>query len=91
MSTTPPGRTRLQVELALAVLAGLLTIVTLISREWIELLTGWDPDRGSGSVELALALIPAVVTVASSALARRDWTVRRSVLGRHPLAVAGHD
>ena len=45
----------------------LLAIITLISREWIELLTGWNPDHGDGSLELA------VVTLISDAVARPEW------------------
>lgn len=59
-----------------AVLSGaflVLMIVTLISREWIELLFGVDPDNGSGAVEWALVVALGVAALASGLLARADW------------------
>ena len=38
-----------KLETGVAIAAGLLLVLTLITREWIELLTGWDPDGGSGA------------------------------------------
>ncbi len=38
-------------ETVLALIAGLLGILAMFWRDWIETLTGWDLDRGNGSVE----------------------------------------
>lgn len=50
-----------------------LFILTLFSREWIEALTGWDPDGGSGSLEIALAVGLLAVSAISMFAARRDY------------------
>jgi len=59
-----------------AITAGLglvLFVVTLFSREWIEELTGWDPDGGNGAMEIALAAGLLAVSVISMLAARRVY------------------
>lgn len=41
-------RMRFWIEAGLVALSGLLTILTLFSRDWIEALTGFDPDNQDG-------------------------------------------
>lgn len=48
-------RIRSFIEIALAVIAAVLFVITLISAEWIEELTGWEPDGGSGELEWLIA------------------------------------
>jgi hypothetical protein len=74
-------RTRFWVESALTVLTFVLTIVTLISREWIEIVFGWDPDGGSGLLEWGIVVALAVATVGFGLLARAEW--------RHAAAESG--
>ncbi|MEO7371593.1 MAG: ABC transporter permease [Ilumatobacteraceae bacterium] len=50
-----------------------LFILTLITREWIEELIGWDPDGGSGSLEIALAVGLLAIAAVSMLAARRDY------------------
>ena len=68
-------RLRFSLELALAVVSGVLCLATLINPEWMEVL-GFDPDHGSGSAEWALAIGSLVVAVVAALLARRE--LRRS-------------
>ena len=50
-----------------------LFVLTLFTREWIEELTGWDPDGGNGSLELAFAFALLAISAASMLAARRDY------------------
>ena len=67
--------TRFWLEAICAALGAGLFILTLITREWFELLTGLDPDGGSGTLEIALAL-GLLAVAAVSALAARHHYVR---------------
>jgi hypothetical protein len=52
-----------------------LCLLTLVWSEWIELLFGVDPDRGSGALEL---LVAGAFLVASLLLAReasQEWRI----------------
>jgi hypothetical protein len=55
-----------------------LFVLTLFSREWIEELTGWDPDNGNGSLEIMIAVGLLAISAASFFFARRDY--RRAAL-----------
>jgi hypothetical protein len=73
---------RFWIEAALAATTGVLFVITLISREWIELLTGWDPDGGSGALEWAIVIALAVATAVFGLLARAQW--RRTAVNPAP-------
>lgn len=66
------ARIRYWIEVALAVIAAGLAVLTLISRDWIELLFGIDPDQGSGALEWALVAALFVASVALALVARWD-------------------
>lgn len=70
----PRRRTWLRVlfwaEVILAAAAAVLAIATAIHPDWIEELTGLDPDAGSGSAEWAITLALALAAVALAAGAR---------------------
>jgi hypothetical protein len=65
-------RKRFWIEAGLAVLSGLLLLLTLVTREWIEILTGWDPDGGNGAVEWAIVIVLLVSTATFGLLARAE-------------------
>jgi hypothetical protein len=69
------NRLKLQakIETGVAALAAFLAVLTLISREWIEFLTGWDPDGGSGTLEWGIVVVLAAIAVGLSLRARADW------------------
>jgi hypothetical protein len=72
-------RTRFWVETICGIIGASLFVLTLISRQWIEIVFGVDPDGGSGALEFGIALLLLGVAVGSSLLALREW--------RRPLAV----
>jgi hypothetical protein len=67
------ARARFYLEAILATLATGLFALTLVSRDWIEVLFKVEPDEGNGSLEWLIVVALAVVAIALIALARRDW------------------
>ncbi|HYT84183.1 MAG TPA: hypothetical protein VEK86_12050 [Gemmatimonadales bacterium] len=65
-------RLRFCVELGLGVASGLLLVVTLTTREWIELVFRVDPDNGSGALEWVIVTCLVLLTLFFTALARRE-------------------
>jgi hypothetical protein len=66
-------RRRFWLETVLASVTGILCLVTLVSREWIEILFNVDPDGGDGSLEWAIVAVLFAVTLILSAMARAEW------------------
>jgi uncharacterized membrane protein HdeD (DUF308 family) len=65
-------RVRFWLELVCGALGAILFVVTLITREWIELIFGVDPDNGSGTLEFAIAFGLLAVSIVSGLLAVRE-------------------
>jgi hypothetical protein len=64
---------RQRMETALSLLFGMLAAVTLFWPDWIEALTGLDPDQGSGAVEWGIVAVLGILALAAALLARRDY------------------
>jgi DMSO/TMAO reductase YedYZ heme-binding membrane subunit len=62
-------------------LTGVLAIVTLFWRDWIEAIFGIDPDKGNGAAEWLSVLILLIVSLALAAVARIEWR-RARLAGR---------
>ena len=61
------------IEIGLAAITGLLALITPIFPDWIEFVSGWDPDQHDGSVERMIVVGLFVVTVVMVALAAIEW------------------
>ena len=66
-------RRRFWVETGLAGAGALLLVVTVIWRDWLEIVYGVDPDGGSGAMEWLIVVIAAAGSTLFSALARVEW------------------
>jgi hypothetical protein len=75
-------RARFWLETGLSSLCACVFLVTLVWRDWIEALTGADPDQHSGSVEWAIVLTLFVVSLAAGVLARSEWRRDRLAAAR---------
>lgn len=73
-----PSSLRVRLEAAIAVLAGALGILTLVWRDWIESVTGWDPDHHNSSAEWLVVAVLLAVAVAMGTASRRHWTRRQA-------------
>jgi hypothetical protein len=66
-------RARFWVETAAATAAVVLGAVTLVWKEWIEVVFDVDPDQGSGALEWAIVAVFAIVALALFFAARQEW------------------
>jgi hypothetical protein len=71
-----PSRARIGLETAIALTAGTLGVLTIFWRDWIEALTGWDPDHFNGSLEWLIVAALLAVSAVLGVAARRDWRLR---------------
>ena len=67
-----PVRRRFWFELVLAIVTGVLFVVTLFWHEWLEAF-GFDPDQGSGAVEWLIVGALLLACVASSIISTIEW------------------
>ena len=55
--------TRISLEKILSWVTAALALVTLVWPDWIEIVTGFDPDEGSGALEIGIVLAMAAICV----------------------------
>ncbi len=68
-----PLRRRFYVETGLAICTLLLLALTVVSSEWIEAVSGADPDGGNGSAEWVVVGALAVTTLVLAVAARAEY------------------
>jgi hypothetical protein len=66
-------RMRFWVEAALAVASVALLLLTVISHDWIEAVTGLDPDQHSGALEWLIVGATVAAALTFMQLARVEW------------------
>jgi hypothetical protein len=64
------------IEALLSLGNALLLVMTLLWKDWIEIVFRVDPDAGSGAVEWTIVAITLLLTIVFVVLARSEW--RRS-------------
>jgi hypothetical protein len=67
------------IEAVLAGVSGFLFLLTLVWRDWIEGVFGWDPDHHNGSLEWLLVAALLLCAVTFGALARTRWRRYRAI------------
>ena len=73
-------RFRMWLEIILASTTGVLFLLTLVSRDWIEVLFGLDPDGGNGTLEWLIVGGLLVATITLFVLARLEWQKSRTAM-----------
>jgi len=66
-------RPRFWAETVLGTLTFLTFALTLVSRDWIEVVFRVDPDQHSGSLEWLIVGVLAVISATLFVLARMEW------------------
>jgi len=66
-------RPRFWVESVLAAASFLFAVLTLVWKDWIEIVFRVDPDHHSGSLEMGIVLAAIAITVIFAILARVEW------------------
>jgi hypothetical protein len=66
-------RTRFWVEAGFATLSLIFAVLTLVWKDWIEIVFRVDPDQHSGSLEWLIAFGALAIAVIIAAAARSEW------------------
>jgi hypothetical protein len=76
------SKVRAQLEAIIALCAGILGILTIFWHDWIEALTGWDPDQHNGTAEWVVVVGLLAVAVVMGLVARRHWRLLAEIPGQ---------
>ncbi len=64
---------RFLVEGAMAMASGLVLVLDVAWKDWLEIVFRIDPDHRSGSVEALVVVLCVAVTITFTVLARHEW------------------
>lgn len=74
-------RGRFWLETVLAIVTGILFVITLVWHDWAEIIFNIDPDQGSGLFEWIVVGVLLVVTIVLIVLARLEWRKAQAAIG----------
>jgi len=66
-------RWRFWLETGMAIITSILFVITLVQRDWIEVVFGVNPDSRSGILEWLIVAVLLVVTITLFTLASYEW------------------
>lgn len=66
-------RWRFWLETGMAIVSSLLFVITLLQRDWLEIVLGIDPDQSNGSLEWLIVGALLVVSITLFTLASYEW------------------
>ncbi len=69
------------VEALLALGNAILLVMTLLWKDWIEIVFDVDPDAGSGALEWAIVGVTLLLTIVFLFLARAEWRKSSTQVG----------
>jgi hypothetical protein len=72
-------RGRFWFETGMAIVTGILLVITLVQGNWIETIFGIDPDSGNGALEWLIVGALLVLTIVLFILASYEWRRARAV------------
>ena len=73
-------RRRFWLETAMAIVTSILFVITLVQRDWIEIVFGVDPDNRNGTLEWLIVGALLVVTITLFTLASYEWRRARAAI-----------
>lgn len=73
-------RRRFWLETIMAIVTSILFVITLVQRDWIEIVFNVDPDNRSGTVEWLIVGALLVVAITLFTLASYEWRRARTAI-----------
>lgn len=73
-------RGRFWLETGMAIVTGLVFVLTLVRNDWIEIVFRVDPDSNNGSLEKFIVVALLAVTITLFVLASYEWRKARAAI-----------
>jgi hypothetical protein len=73
-------RRRFWLETVVAIVTGILIVITLIRKDWVEIVFRVDPDNNNGTLEWLIVGALLVVTITLFILASYEWRRARAAI-----------